>query len=200
MTRPRLTGGQQGGALSNNSPSQTILNNAITLASTALSNPNCASLFAPNIDPVKLLNELSGDIKLADLTGPNGRTIINASTEGITGSILVRRGDVGLRMGRQSVFVGAKITISNNPSAPFIRGYAGRFGATDEVNRAITVIHELGHAANIISGKKWASLISDDDTGPNASDVNNINSRVVYEKCFGSRPNNPISSIFKGNN
>jgi hypothetical protein len=101
-------------------------------------------------------------------------------TTGILGSITVTRPD-GTTF-RQSTFTGANIVINNNAAAPFQSGYHDYLGvgASDTVYRAITLIHELGHAAAIINGAT-ASRILDDQ---NNSAQSRANSQLVYDNCF----------------
>jgi RHS repeat-associated protein len=152
------------------------LSDAVHMALNALfSKPGCASLFnlPPDTNPADLLNRLYGgqlgSIGYGNLGGPNqSGNVSNAQTTGILGS------------GRVSVFVGANIRINSNPAAPFNRGYGGRFGLDDATNRAITLIHELGHAAQFIYGTDSTRIV-DDQNNPSASQTN---SQLVRENCF----------------
>ena len=171
------------------------LRDAIDLArNVLLNNKSCRDLFAKGVDPVGLLNQLEkgGNITPANLGGAasNG-SVRNAETNGVLGTRLVSRvGDNGVTLTRQSAWVGANITVNNNSAAPFQNGYAGRYGASDAVNRAITIIHELGHAANFIYGNSYsgdaASAINqnDGDNTPTANANSRDNSQRVFDNCF----------------
>src|SRR5262245_29236714 len=107
------------------------------------------------MSPVSLLAELLGGssrarVTFADLGGvrPNGE---------VTGAL------TGLLGGKPNTSI---IRININPSAPFVAGYGmGGFPSDDNTNRAITLIHELGHAANFIFG-------------PGSSDISNADAFV----------------------
>jgi len=75
------------------------------------------------------------------------------------------------------------ITINTNGAGSFHAGYKMRFGLTDSENRALTIIHELAHAAVYIFGKNASSII--DDTSDAVKSL--ANSQKVYEKCFRGR-------------
>ena len=106
-----------------------IANNAIQRVLGALKNEKCRNLFASNVDPGTLLQNLAagdagvGVIQVADLGGPvmagGVGSVTAADTQGILGSKTVA-GPNGTTV-RQSTFTGATITINNNPQAPFTR-------------------------------------------------------------------------------
>jgi len=169
-----------------------IANNAIQRVLGALKNEKCRNLFASNVDPGTLLQNLAagdagvGVIQVADLGGPvmagGVGSVTAADTQGILGSKTVA-GPNGTTV-RQSTFTGATITINNNPQAPFTTGF-GNFlsylGAPSfETMTAITIIHELGHAADLIYGPN-ASAIADDQGSSLRSIGNTIN---VLLNCF----------------
>ena len=162
----------------------TLLTDAVNRAAQALqSRPECADLFgvpAEVGDQANFLymlfngNSGFGSISYGNLGGikPDG-TVTAANTTGILGSITREDGS------KVSIFTGANIIINNNSSAPFFSGYGQRFGVDDSTNRAITLLHEIGHAAAIIRG--FNSQIVDDQSGPQASQQN---SQLVFDKCF----------------
>lgn len=168
----------------------------LTLIRAALQREPCRKLFAEGVDPSKLFEDLlkGGNIQFADLGGvdPDTRGIANASTSAVFGSRMIK-GHVGPHVIRQSAIVGATITINSNSAAQFQTGYNRRFGATDPINRAVTLIHELGHAANAIFSAQYpkgASQILETDTGPTPEHArrSQLNSFMVYNECFGSAP------------
>lgn len=168
--------------------SDLMLRDTVVLAMQALrSKPECTDLFrvpASIGDAASLLsllydgNQGLGYIAYSDLGGINNQgNIVNAQTTGILGSITLPNGI------RQSTFTGATIIININADSQFIRGYnvngQQRFGVDDMINRAITLLHELGHAAAIISG--FSSSIANDQ---NDSQASAANSQLVFDKCF----------------
>ena len=81
-----------------------------------------------------------------------------------------------------SRFDGANIVINSNPNGPFVSGFKDFLGvgASDRVYRALTIIHELGHALNIRFGLSASPIVDDSASG----EVNRQNSRKVYAACF----------------
>lgn len=59
-----------------------------------------------------------------------------------------------------------------------VKGY----GVSDDINRAITLIHELGHVANFIYGD-GSSRVMQNDVTPTGI-VSQLNSLTVYRACF----------------
>jgi RHS repeat-associated protein len=153
-------------------------------AAVALQRDSCRKLFGSNIDPITLLGQLAagnagvGSITRGDLGGLVNGNVENARTTGILGARVVTRPD-GTTF-RQSTFTGANIVLNNNPASPYMSGYNNRFGANDAVNRAITLIHELGHAAVIIYGTNASRIVDDQNDPTKSSD----NSRLVFDECF----------------
>jgi len=166
---------------------QNPLADAIDLAREALRKDSCAKLFNQIGSPINLLDNLAagtplGSITLGNLGGPINGSVSAADTTGILGAktVVGFAGHLPLSPIVQSTFTGANIVINSNSAAPFQSGYGGRFGASDAVNRAITLIHELGHVAAIIYGAN-ASRILDDQ---NNSAQSRANSQLVYDNCF----------------
>ena len=168
-------------------PTSPQLQSAINSATSALTRESCRNLFSSLINPITLLNNLAsgnagiGSIRFADLRPPQGGTVTAAETTPILGSRTVTRPD-GTTF-RQSMIRGATITINSNPAAPFQAGYGGRFGVSEEVNRAITLIHELGHAANLIYGAN-SSGITNDPPGLLGGIASRLNSERIFKDCF----------------
>jgi RHS repeat-associated protein len=153
------------------------LANAFGLALAALQYSECQSLFDPSrVDPAFLLTALFsgsnlGSISFADLGGPDSSgNINNATTTGILGTrtVTLPSGNTVV----QSTFTGANIVFNSNPASLFSTG-------TDR-RGAITLIHELGHAANIIFGP-GSSVIADDAGNPTLS---RQNSQSIRNLCF----------------
>jgi RHS repeat-associated protein len=145
----------------------------------ALTNPQCSGLFQGG-DPSRVLQSLldggaMGKIQFGDLGPPRGGFVTAASTSGVLG-----RSAQGT-----SIFTGANITINSNSAAPWLGGYPGGFGVSDNVHRAITLIHELGHVFHTVTGLGNSSLNNDDavtDAAGNA--VSAGTDRTILEKCF----------------
>lgn len=140
---------------------------ATAIALAALQNKHCRDLFSKDVDPVKLLQELasSGKIKYDFSANPrNANPGHNAETV-MTGA---HAGD---------------IRFSPNPETKFNSGDPswGTWGLSVAMNRAITLIHELGHAANAIKGPGSSRIRNDGYADTQASENN---SERVYNACF----------------
>src|SRR3984893_12448090 len=152
-------------------------------AATALQRQSCRDLFGSNVDPSKLLGNLAagnaglGTITRGDLGAPSSGSVTAANTTGILGSRTVSRPD-GTTF-QQSTFTGANIVLNSNAAAPFQSGYRDYLGvgASDSTYRAITLIHELGHAAGIIYGANASKILDDQDN----SAQSRANSKLVYD-------------------
>jgi hypothetical protein len=82
---------------------------------------------------------------------------------------------------------GVTLRINSNPAAPFQAGFenatggsAFRASLSRTMNNAITLIHELGHAAVKLHGNKASQIVND----RNNEVTSNANSRLVFESCF----------------
>ena len=187
-----IGGGPGPGAGDPQNPAQTPFDWALfwdlVKAAAALQRESCRSLFGGDVDPMALFGIIAGgdttfgSITRGGLGGPQNGLIDAAVTRGITGSKLFLPSRVGATLIRQSAWVGANITINNNAQAPGVVGYRDYLGvgASDAVYRAITLIHELGHAAALIYGAD-ASKVLYDAGNPAQS---RANSQLVYDNCF----------------
>lgn len=165
---------------------------AIDDALAALENESCRNLFGKETDPIGFLQSLRsavgptlGAIELDDLGAyeekkdSNGKVISRRAdagvTKGITGSFVNKNGN------KISIFTGAYIRINSNEDGPFIKGFYDYLGvgASDQTYRAITIIHELGHAIYNIYGSKSSPIVPDAN-----GQVNKDNSQRVYDACF----------------
>ncbi|MEK6302452.1 MAG: RHS repeat-associated core domain-containing protein [Acidobacteriota bacterium] len=166
-----------------------LINDAIMLALAALGNPKCASLFhlPDGLGPGLLLAELwLGSNRGGITAAPSDDATTVASTRLMDNYSMGPSGTLA-HMGFISGT--AVITINTNPQSPFVSntGYQGRFGVDDGVNRAITLIHELGHAANAMFGP-FTAEISEIDTpasNPIFRFANTEYSKRVFKRCFG---------------
>jgi RHS repeat-associated protein len=170
------------------------LTTAISLAQTALQGrPGCAELFGglpQDTSPSALLTSLLGPLMGAPNTmGSFGFADLGPSAPGgvtsarmipILGSRTETRPDGTTQT--ISTFVGANIFINVNPASPFVspRGYDGRYGASNEINRAITVIHELGHVVALLYGSHSTQIVEDRDDATKSAQ----NSQLIYDQCF----------------
>lgn len=176
------------GSKPQNPPVDQSLLDDIARVATALQRASCRRLFPGDADPEGLLAILArgdttfGSIRRGDLGAPQGGLVPAAVTRGITGTRLFLPSRVGATLIRQSAWVGANITINNNAQAPGQVGYRDYLGvgASDPVYRAITLIHELGHAASIIYGTDALRVLWDENN-PTQS---RANSQLVYDNCF----------------
>jgi RHS repeat-associated protein len=163
------------------------LQDAKKLALRLLEKPSCAGLYGggpESANPAQLLSGLvagntgQGSVRWGDLGGAVGGAVTAAVTTGILG-----RNDQN-----QSIFTGVTITINDNLSAPWFAGYPDTFGLgtpdssyTQNVYRAVTLLHELGHAFALIAGAGGSRLVTlSEDPGTSRD-----NTKLVYEKCFG---------------
>jgi uncharacterized protein RhaS with RHS repeats len=163
------------------------LASAYLSAINALTDSDCAKLFNTENrsvaeSPQNMLraymtgtNEY-GTLTYKDIGGVSEGRITAAITTGILG-----RTPQGTR-----TFIGADITINANVAAPWVHGYPDRFdirqrfgSRTQDIYRAITLIHELGHAYNRKFGPGSSTIAEDND--PNNSLGNTAR---VYENCF----------------
>jgi hypothetical protein len=155
-------------------------------AEKALQKKSCRDLFGSNVDPGKLLASIAagnaglGSITRGDLGAPSNGTVTAADTTGILGSktVTLPNGNTV----KQSTFTGANIVLNSNAAAPFQSGYRDYLGvgASDSVYRAVTLIHELGHAAAIIYGASASQILDDQNNGAQSR----ANSQLVYDNCF----------------
>jgi hypothetical protein len=152
-------------------------------ATTALQQDSCKSLFQ-GIDPIRLLRNIAvGKAGLGTLTqeyfpaaNPNAVTRNHGSRVVTLADGRTVRQSVQLHVGN--------IVINSNPIAAYQSGYGNRYGVDDAVNRAITLIHELGHAANSIFGEGTSRIQYDGDDKPDSARISAANSRLVYDNCF----------------
>jgi RHS repeat-associated protein len=143
----------------------------------ALLNPDCATLIAGDSGLAGiLLATASGavSISLDSLTNP----VANAQTEQVT-----------LRNGSDDFTTnGADITINVNGN--FMNGYNGRFGLSDQDNRAVTLLHELGHAMAYLGNDGYdqsATFIMKDGSDQGGLSISMVNSSIVANTCFGAQ-------------
>jgi hypothetical protein len=168
---------------------------AFELALQALLKDECRAIFKGGIDPAALLVDLinKGQIRFADLGNINA----NAQTTPAYG-YETRIGQDGNPITVNTGISGLDaITFNTNASSNFQSGYLDRFGnqrfgLDDLTNRAITIIHELGHAANIIYNRSFSpepnsgsNILFDSAGNPISQAVSLGNSSQVKNACFG---------------
>lgn len=176
---------------------QTRLQGATDSARAALQRPACRALFTDSVDPVWLLNELSSGLStLGSISVGNLDANKAASTSLVPNPPTYYFNPDGTLQAVNNGFANAvSIVVNSNPQSAFNAGYPSitanegipdayfgpRYGASDDINRAITVIHELGHAANYLFGAGSSRILYDDTpTGV----VSELNSLTVYRACF----------------
>jgi len=156
------------------------------IAIAALSERSCNSLFSFSTDPGAVFDALvrglvpGSSLGFGDLGAPSGGLATAAETRGILGHQVIN----GINT---SIFTGATITINSNGLAPWVTGYPDRFGfgnptslSTQDLYRAITLIHELGHYYNTVTGM-GGSAIADDNGNPVLSQAK---TKLVVDNCF----------------
>ena len=162
------------------------VDDAAAIAINALENrKDCAGMFS-GANPVTVLNSLIsgnspyGSIKWDNLGPPDNGSVTAAQTSGILG-----RSPQGT-----SIFTGATITINDNLSAPWFGGYPDTFqignptsNSTQNIYRAMTLLHELGHLFNIVTGLGSSTIVTPDPGG-----VSGKNTAQVFENCFKQLP------------
>jgi hypothetical protein len=143
----------------------------------------CRDLFDANTDPTALLEKLlvndeaTGSLTFGKMTDGEGHLLkgVRATTSPVTGPPISQNGHL-VTSGASNV----SIVLSNDSLSP-------RFGLNELQDRALTLLHELGHAANfrrnIGSAESTASKIQKDNNG-SLADVSLQNSYLVYESCF----------------
>ena len=153
-----------------------VLEQAVDLAMQVLSLPSCSKLFAPLAGPppaVLLLDLYAGttsygNIKFGAIAqGTPGVTTYATTTSGIT--------PINSTTGQ------ALITLQTQGAGASLWAFSG---APSYVNAAATIIHELGHAANIIFGPGSSSIVDDVDNTAQST----ANQNTVLQDCFGSSP------------
>ncbi len=156
--------------------------------------PSCRDIFASDVDPIKLLEDFEkgtiGNITFGTLTSRPGFTT-RATTVPALGPGIPLFTDTGMpvfqngKQLKQSVgFTNVNITLNTILGSPG----GERYGLNTLQDRVVTLIHELGHAANFIrnnfaNAKASASAILDDD--PKRPEVSINNSDFVWANCFG---------------
>lgn len=153
---------------------QRLLNDAIQEAISLLSeDPNCAAVFtspttgASAINPATLLSDLQGGEAGPGPYGSIGfgplRTTpgILPGTVSYTNATTTPVPQYGMVNGQNTV-VGMQvfITINTDPNSPYNKGTA--------YDRAVTLLHELGHAYNILFGTGSSHIIDDQGDSPAA--------------------------------
>ncbi|MGE0656918.1 MAG: RHS repeat domain-containing protein [Pyrinomonadaceae bacterium] len=152
----------------------------------ALGKKDCRALFGENVDPRKLLLELveKGNIRRGDLgaaTDKDGKkTTVNATTTPTFRYEEFTKADGSKGLRNLGVDGGSIITLNSNASSQFQSGYNNRYGKSDAQNRLITLIHELGHAAEFKYGAGASKILNDADNGS----VSKSNSDKVKDKCL----------------
>jgi hypothetical protein len=153
---------------------------------------NCASSF--NLPDGINLNDFfmeSGttSIRLAfgDLGAPDnmGRVTV-ANTVGILGTTTPPNGTP------RSAWVGATVTINNNPMAPFKTGYKRTDGTpihpglTFAESLAVTLLHEFGHAIALLYGQSSSPILDDKGSGDDDADARRSyeNTEWILDNCF----------------
>jgi len=131
----------------------------------ALSKPKCRALFNSKIDPAALLLDLAWGNK-GGMTTANLGAGINGQTDTVLGP--PKMVQINGQTIAQSNPV-PQITISSNSSASPNAG---------------TVIHELGHAAELLYGRNASAMLPDDATSGVGRFNSMVNRNLVMANCF----------------
>jgi len=150
---------------------------AINRALQALNTERCRALFNNNLaDPRSVLSDLAGTLPVNGFTSKYGTFsfgLVEADPGMIANAATNRIGDPDFDGGRAVWPV--EITINTDPSTPFNTGSA--------VDRAVTILHELGHAFVLYFNDQNASSIGI-DRGPDKTTTSDDNSNLVRDSCF----------------
>jgi RHS repeat-associated protein len=159
------------------------LKDALERARKALGRKSCRDLFGSVSDKMlQVLEQFAkgteglGSIVMVDLGGVrvNPRTGQSSITFGEIERLETRNPQGGL------VFLGVKVKINSNPAVNGEQGYNNRFGVNNDVNRAITLLHELAHAVDLILSDGTVQIPDDTDK----PDLSKQNSQKVFDACF----------------
>jgi hypothetical protein len=143
-------------------------------------------MFGGSINPATELTALvdgsvaGSSLGFGDLGAPANGSVTAAVTTPILGSQVIN----GVTT---SIVTGATITINTNITAPWIAGYPdtldlGSGSAGQNIYRAITLIHELGHFYADVTGMGGSAIVDDGSgTPPGTSQANTY---LVYQNCF----------------
>ena len=155
------------------------VSSAIGAALQALKNQDCAALFGlvpGSPDPLTLLTDLQsgesgyGYIQLDDLPLPTDHpNQINNAVTTPTFAYGPAPGGGVVNLG----FNGAIITINLDPSTPFNSNASA-------ADRAVTLLHELGHVYTYIWGASASKIVDDSQS----SDLSKQNTALVKQNCF----------------
>ena len=157
---------------------QTRLNSAVSLARMLLQEPSCAGSFnvsGAGLDPVQVLRNLHSGGNYgkfvfgyigSSVGGRSGTTVyVNAQTTPTNPQRQIVNGVLTF-----SGFASVEILINSHQNSPFNRG--------NTYDRAVTVLHELGHAFDIIMGAGRSQLATN-DPGP----LSAANTALVRRNC-----------------
>ena len=154
--------------------------------------PSCRNIFAPDVDPIKLLEDfekgITGNLTFGNLQSPQGFFVRAETNPPARGPSTIKLNHAG-----QPIKVATSIsTVNITLNAALSSVGRERYGLNTLQDRVVTLIHELGHAANFIrnnfvSADPTASaILNDSRTLPSVS-INN--SDFVWANCFGSLSN-----------
>jgi len=164
---------------------QSLLRAAFGDAVDALSKPDCAALFhlPAGVTPQGVLFGLVtglgglGGVTFGPTTALKPATAQTASG-GHSSMTLPTTGGGTLR---RHIFT-SQITLNNG--GDFVNGFGGRNGLGDSENRALVLIHELGHAVNNMFGNGSSQMVFDGYPGDIGRSVSRVNSTRVRRACF----------------
>jgi RHS repeat-associated protein len=164
---------------------QRLLRGAFGDAVDALSKPDCAALFdLPNgVTPQGVLFGLvTGLGGLGGITfGPTSALIPATATTARGGTSSMTPPVSGGGTVRRSIFT-SQVTLDS--AGDFVNGFGGRNGLGDSENRALVLIHELGHALNNMFGNGSSQMVFDGYPGDIGRSVSRVNSTRVRRACF----------------
>lgn len=161
-----------------------FLRGAIELAKEALrTRQSCRDLFRRDVSTDIMFD--ASDIHFGPTGGGATRNALTTPT------YIYLRGSSGITINYHKVgTAGATITLNNDQGTAFNSGYRmpdgnNRYGASDSINRAVTILHELGHAATYAYGDGASVIRLDGDDVPDAARISAENSQAVFDACFG---------------
>jgi hypothetical protein len=154
---------------------------AVILDASIYNQTNSAAISAGDLLPLQ--NEgvtIQGGNLGATTTVTSADKTTTTSTAGSTVGITGANGQ------GQSIWVGASITINSNPAGGFLQQttFSSLGGYSNATLQAITVLHELGHAASIIGSPGGVGPDFPEVPGPQGVQDSMNNTQLIASSCF----------------
>jgi RHS repeat-associated protein len=151
---------------------------AIQDAYNALANPRCNALFSSALDSQQVLQALTagntglGYITIDDIPSDPGQ-VTSATTTALFSAVSIGQGATQLQV------TGALVAI-NDLAGTFIHG--------SDQDRAVTILHELGHVFYDLLGLGGSQILPDGNGIPDNVNQSMRNTSLIEQDCFGKKP------------